>query len=148
MSATDAEVARVKRLCGIDDDDATYTSTVVAEYIERYPALDSDGNDPSEDDWTDTYDIYAAAADLCDEKAVTFAGKYDFNADGGNFSVSQEFDHWRNLAAHYRSRRKAKSTKVRSSRPYVLAEEVEDYNADQIAEVGSVSEGVRTEDIG
>lgn len=136
MSASAEQVARVKRLCFIEDGDPTYTDAVVAEYIERHPLMDEDGYEPDDVLWTPTYDTYFAAADICEEKATAFAGNFDFSADGGSYTRSQEFEHWSRLSSRYRSRRAITSLALQPSRPYVLRVDEEE------------SEAVSTEDIG
>jgi len=136
MSASDEQVARVKRLCSIEAGDTTYTDEVVAEYIERHPLMDEDGYEPDDTLWTPTYDTYLAASDICEEKAAALSGNFDFSADGGSYTRSQEFEHWSRLSSRYRSRRAITSVSLQSSRPYVLRVDEED------------DEGTSTEDIG
>lgn len=149
MAATDDQLAELRRMCGgLAADDATYDDTLLGTYIERYPVMDSSGYDPDDDDWTETYDLHRAAADVCEELAASVVARYDFEADGGKYTVSQLFDHYTRLATRHRAHRKATSVKVQPSKPYVLQHEVADYNEDQLNTVGDVGEGVRTEDIG
>jgi hypothetical protein len=149
MSATDAQVARVKRLCVIEAEDTVYDDDTVQECIEQYPKLDSEGRDSEDDEWDEDYDLFAAAADICEEKAATFAGKYDFSADGGTFSASQQFDHWSRLASRYRSRRAARTIHLVPSRPYVqeIAKGEVPVELDIWESIDELDEGVRTEDI-
>lgn len=105
MAATAAMVDRLRRMANIDLLDTVYDSTALAEYIERYPLLDSDGNEPDDDDWTATYDLHGAAADLWTERAATVAQDFDFAADGGNYSRSQVHAQYMKQAAYHNSRR-------------------------------------------
>jgi len=86
-----------------------YTDSVLTETIERYPVRDSDGLAPDDDDWTDTYDLNAAAADVWTEKAAALAVRFDFTADGSTFHRSQAVIQARAMAIHYRARRYAKA---------------------------------------
>ena len=85
----------------------TYSDAVLSEIILAHPLIDSSGNFPDEDDWTATYDLNAAAADVWDEKAAGLASDYDFNADGASFSRSQAYEQASHMARKYRSRRSA-----------------------------------------
>lgn len=49
-------------------------------------------------------DINAVAADIWEEKAATIAGQFDFEADGGKFSRSQQYAQYLTEAAKYRGR--------------------------------------------
>ena len=49
-----------------------------------------------------TFDVYAAAADLLEERAQQLVGQYDFSADGGNYRRSQHKDGLVKLAEQYR----------------------------------------------
>jgi hypothetical protein len=120
VGASTSQVERVKRLCAIEANDVIYRDDVVAEFIEGHPVNDSEGRAPDDDLWEETYDLNFAAADICEEKAAAVAARFDFNADGGSYTRSQEFDHWSRLASRYRSRRFAVSHSLRSSRPYVM----------------------------
>ena len=133
MAATAEQIARLRRLVAEPEAD-TYDATAMATYIERYPVLDSEGHAFDDEDWTESYDLFAAAADICDEKAADLAAHFDFAADGGTFSRSQEFDHWSRLASRYRSRRQVRSITLIPSRPYVLNEELEEYTEEELAE--------------
>jgi len=90
---------------------ATYSDTAIKGYIETYPLTDSYGYEPANadgianPDWTPTYDLIAAAADIWDEKAAALAGQFDFNADGAIFQRSQAYKHAAERARYYRSRR-------------------------------------------
>lgn len=136
MGASTSQIERVKRLCAIEAGDAIYSDEVVSEFIETHPLNDSEGREPDAYLWVETYDVNLAAADICEEKAAAVAARFDFSADGGSYTRSQEFDHWSRLASRYRSRRAITSFTVKSSRPYVLDES--DYD----------DESVSTEDIG
>ena len=90
MSATEAQIARLRRMINEPDAEGTYDDDALTVYIEQYPLVDAAGLEPDDDDWTATYDLFAAAADLLYEKAATVAEHTDYSADGGSFSLSQK----------------------------------------------------------
>lgn len=95
-----------------------YTDTVLSETIERYPVADSAGEFPTNENgnansqWTPTYDLNSAAAEVWMEKAAALAAAYDFSADGGSFSRSQMITQAQSMAAYYRARRAARSVRL------------------------------------
>lgn len=120
MSATDAQVAQVRRMTSTLDS-SVYTAEVVATYIERYPLLDALGEVPytwdtstspptqeDNDDWIPTYDLNAAAADVWGEKAGGKVDDFTFNADGASYNLSDVIKHYQERERYYRSRRAAK----------------------------------------
>jgi hypothetical protein len=60
-------------------------------------------------DWTATYDLHAAAADIWEEKAGVVSVDYDFNADGATLNRSQVHEHMMAQARYHRSRRSPKT---------------------------------------
>lgn len=106
MSATAAEIARLRRMTAEPTTDP-YTDEILREIIERYPALDDDGYGPDDTEWTATYDLHAAAAEVWEEKAATLAGNYDFSADDASFHRSQAHTQYMLQASYHRSRRRA-----------------------------------------
>ena len=118
MAATAAQITRLRRMCGLAVGDTTYTDAVLGGYIETYPLLDERGEAPytwdtstepptqdDNDNWVVTYDLNAAAADVWDEVSAGIQGNFDFSAEGRTFNRSQAFDHARERARYYRSRR-------------------------------------------
>ncbi len=111
MAATVAQTMRLRRMVnelGVD----TYSDVILADYIERYPLLDSEGNAPTESDWTATYDLHSAAADVWDEKAAVVACDYDVNADGSSMARSQVYQQYMKQARYHRSRRSAQTVEA------------------------------------
>jgi len=116
MAATEEQVVRLRRMVA-ESDTATYTDTDLRGYIERYPLVDGLGNEPTEPsetdpvtlvenpDWTATYDLNAAAADVWNEKAAALAGNYDFATQGQSFQRSQAYANYMRQAQCYRARR-------------------------------------------
>ena len=105
MAATAAQIAQVRRITGVAVGDTTYTDIVVGGYIEHYPLIDADGNDPGDGDWVATYDLHAAAADVLEERAATLAAEYDFTADGATYHRSQQYEALMKQARFHRARR-------------------------------------------
>lgn len=129
MTATAAQIAEIRRMVA-EPTSATYSDTLIQEYIERYPCLDERGTEPyyytyvagvptptANTDWIATYDLHAAAADIWEEKAAVWANKYDFNADGGAYSRSQVYQQMMSKAKYHRSRSKIKTIKLVMSPP-------------------------------
>ena len=58
------------------------------------------------------YDIYSAAADLCERMAATMARAYDFMSDGKKFSRSQMMTALLRMAATYRSQARARTIPI------------------------------------
>jgi len=116
MAATAAQIAQIRRMVN-EPTVADYSDALVTEYIERYPLVDARGEDPwvesttvpgsleENDDWTATYDLAAAAADIWAEKASSLAGDFDFNADGGSYSRSQAYEQFMKQSRYWRARR-------------------------------------------
>lgn len=102
MSATVAQVAELRLMVNESTED-TYTDDTLETYIEKYPLIDSAGNEPNDDDWTATYNLYAAAADIVEHKAMAAAEKFDFTADGGTFQMSQTERALRRSSENYRA---------------------------------------------
>ena len=85
MAASISDVLKLRRMIA-EPTSTTYSDDDLEDIIEGHSVLDSDGYDPEEDDWTATYDLNAAAAEIWEEKATAYIGLYDFNADGGRFN--------------------------------------------------------------
>lgn len=122
MSATAAQIARLRRMVN-EPDDTTYDDDLLTEYIERYPLMDERGQEPytwdastepptqdPNESWIPTYDLSAAAADIWDEKAAGVAQDFDFSADGGRYDRSQVAEMYAKRARYYRSRRAIRVT--------------------------------------
>lgn len=92
---TATDVARLRRMVN-EAGTATYSDALLIATIAYYPVPDETGRDPrlysgsADTDWTPTYDLAAAAADIWQEKAAALAtGAFDFTADGATFNRSQ-----------------------------------------------------------
>lgn len=110
MTATVSQIEQLRRMTA-EPTEATYSDATIREYIERYPHMDEWSEEPLDDygevnpNWTPTYDLNAAAADIWEEKAAAVAHRMDFSADGGNYSASQQYEQYMKQCRHYRSRR-------------------------------------------
>lgn len=114
MPATNGTIERLRRMIS-EADDSVYSDVALADYIERYPLTDAFGYEPDDDNWTETYDVNAAASDIWDEKASALSGQYDFSADGGNYARSQAFEHAQAQARIYRSRRSFRGVSLQAA---------------------------------
>lgn len=136
MSATDAQIAQVKRMTGTIET-TTWTNELVGTYIEKYSLLDERGEVPytwdtstspptedENDDWIPTYDLNAAAADIWGERAATVADDFTFSADGGSYSLSDVIKHYQERERYYRSRRVKRSTKLHMSPALTVSQEL------------------------
>jgi hypothetical protein len=130
MTVTAAQILQVRRMAA-ELTATTYSDAAITAFIEAYPVMDERGEEPytwdtsttpptqdENDDWIDTYDLNAAAADIWEEKAAVWAAKYDFTADGGTYHRSQGFEQAQKMARHYRSRRQP-GTRTMVMRPKV-----------------------------
>lgn len=120
MAATAAQIAQLRRMVN-EPTIAIYDDTAITTYIEAHPLMDENGEAPrvpsttqpgvmmANPDWTATYDLNAAAADIWEEKAAVLAQDYDFNADGASYSRSQAYEQAMKMASRYRSRRSPKT---------------------------------------
>lgn len=107
---TVAQIAQLRRMVA-EPTTTTYSDADMRTYIEKYPHIDQYGESPLDEwgvantDWTPTYDLAAAAADLWEEKAAGVISKFDFSANGGTYSQSQQYEQYMKQCRYYRSRR-------------------------------------------
>ena len=107
---TAAQISQLRRMTA-EPSAAVYSDAVLTTYIEKYPHLDQWGEEYLDAwgevnaEWEATYDLSAAAADVWEEKASAVASKFDFSADGGNYSQSQQYEQYMKQCRYYRSRR-------------------------------------------
>lgn len=110
MTVTVAQLSQLRRMIA-ELTSILYTDTVLTAYIERYAHIDQFGETPldaygvANADWTATYDLAAAAADVWEEKAALVIGKFDFSANGGSYSQSQQYDQYMKQCRYFRARR-------------------------------------------
>lgn len=108
MAASADNIRQLRRMVAEPTED-TYTDTDLTAYIERYPLMDTAGNDPDETDWTATYDLNACASEIFTEKAACPSSKYD-TADGNGMKQyrSQVTTNYLRMARFYGARRAIK----------------------------------------
>jgi len=124
MTATAAQIAQVRRMVAESTED-TYTDEAIQTYIEAHPVMDARGEDPwvestttpgtleENEDWTATYDLYAAAADIWQEKAAALAADFDFSTADQSFKRSQAHQNALQQVRYYLSRRRVMNIKTR-----------------------------------
>jgi len=113
MAATAAMVARLRRMIA-EPTTTTYSDSDLDDWIESYPVADGDYNDPTDADWTATYDLHAAASELWSEKAAAVAADFSFSADGGNYSRDQVYAQYMKQTRFHSARRRAGSVRIHS----------------------------------
>jgi hypothetical protein len=84
--------------------------TDIADEVAKIP--DTAGNAPSATAYTDTYDLYRAAAEGWRQKAGMVAEEFDFEAEGGSFSRSQKYRNYLAMAARYAGMAKHMTTRT------------------------------------
>jgi hypothetical protein len=122
MTATDAQIAQVRRMAAEPTTD-TYSDDLIADYIERYPHIDEQGERPytlssdappiqvANTNWIPTYDLHAAAADIWEEKAAVPAQDFDFSEDNiGSYKRSQVYEQYMKQCRFHRARRMPSTT--------------------------------------
>lgn len=130
-AVTAVQLATLRRMVG-EPLTTTYSDLILTAIIESYPTMDENGesyrihaidsNDTvtytadmdvldlvANEDWIETYDLNAAAAQIWQEKAAVPAADFDMSADGGNYSRSQVFEQAMKQARYYAARRKART---------------------------------------
>lgn len=114
---TAAQIAQLRRMVA-EPTVTTYTDALLTSFIDKYPHIDPYGELPTDEygavnaDWTATYDLAAAAADVWEEKAGLVIGKFDFSANGGSYNQSQQYDQYMKQVRYYRSRRMPSTMKL------------------------------------
>lgn len=106
MAASADDIARLRRMVNEPTED-TYTDELLHTYLEAWPLLDSHGRNFENDNWTEAYDLHAAAADIWDEKAALIFDKHDFSADGANYSSNQMHENAVKQSNRHRAMQKA-----------------------------------------
>lgn len=105
MPLSASELARLGRMAGeshkaaadrlVDDTDLQDIADEVAQVV------DSAGLEPDEAGYTETYDLYMAAAETWRQKAGIVAEQFDFESEGGVFSRSQAYEMYMKQATRY-----------------------------------------------
>lgn len=87
------------------DDVPTLSDLQIYELLNLARRPDSDGLLPSDENWTGTYDLNAAAAEGWRWKAAKVAGKFGFSSDGQTFNREQIHKACLAMAATYSKRK-------------------------------------------
>lgn len=112
MTVLPNDILRLRRMVNEPTDVNGYTDLTLTSYISAWPAVDSEGRSSDESNWTEGYDLHAAAADIWEEKAASVSAKHDFSADGSSFSANQMYTNFMEMSEHHRARQKPSSKKV------------------------------------
>jgi hypothetical protein len=120
---TQAQIDELRKMVD-EPDPETYSDDDLTIMVEKYPMIDELGQDPYYytflgtvptkaimQGWIPTYNLNMAAADVWEHKAAQVAGKYDFSADGGQYSRSQAYNQAMQMAKYYRGRGGATTVK-------------------------------------
>lgn len=121
MTVTSGMVSELRRM--IDElTDETYSDAILEEYIGKFPKIDELGSIPYEyvlvggiptktwnASWIASYDLNAAASGIWREKAAKVSHRFDFNADGGDYKRSQEFQHCDSMSRFFLARSSIKT---------------------------------------
>lgn len=118
MTATAGMIASVRAKLG-NISAATVSDGRIQDAIELYPLVDADDNKPADTDWTATYDLNRAAADLWGERAAEHTCAVDNTIDGQRYADSQKFAHAMRMANYYRSLAAAAPVELASYPPPV-----------------------------
>lgn len=114
MTVPDANVVDLRRMVN-ELDNTNYSDNDLIAILDKYPIMDERGENPyywvgavpvreENQYWIPTYNINLAASEVWENKAAQLAGKFDFSADGGNYSQSQAYQQALGMAKYYRGR--------------------------------------------
>lgn len=109
MAATADHISRLRRMVAEPVSSTVYTDPVLTGYIQDYPVIDDDGLFPSDEAWTPSYDLNAAAADIWEEKAAAVQTYYNFSADGGRYDQDKLYETAMDKSRYHAARRKPSS---------------------------------------
>lgn len=133
MAPTATQIATVRRMVA-EPTTATYSDALISAAIARYALDDARGEGPliesettpgtleTNPDWTETYDLNAAAAEIWAEKAASYTTQFDFADSGQSFARSQTLQMMMQQARYYSARR---SVRTITLRPEPLAQGTE-----------------------
>jgi hypothetical protein len=80
---------------------------------ELYALVDADGRQPGDEDWTPTYDLNLAAADIWQEKAGRVAYEFDYSSLGSSHGRTGKYNHAMRQARHFRSYSRLKTIPIK-----------------------------------
>lgn len=103
MALSADELTRLQMMSGESHKTTRSLTDADLQFIaDNYAKIkDSDGNTPTASGYTDTYDLYVAAAEAWRMKAGQFAEDFDFEAEGASFSRSQKYTNALKQASRY-----------------------------------------------
>lgn len=104
-------VLQLRRLVN-EADETVYPDAALLATLLLLPLPDRNGLAPDDEDWSGRWDVYAAAAQIWDEKAAKVVGTYDFSSDGASFQRSQIVQQYREQARYMRARGSARSIPI------------------------------------
>lgn len=104
-------VPRLRRMVK-ESTTSVYSDAELVSYIRLYPIPDYNRKLPDQTGWIPTYDLNAAASDIWLEKAASSSEKFDFQADGGNYSENQVYENCMKMHRMYGARRRAQNRTV------------------------------------
>lgn len=99
-------IAQLRRMTAEPITSGTYSDPDLQEMIARYPLPDALGHDTDDLLWAGAWDVSLAAADVWEEKAAAVAAEFDFSADGGDYTRSQKYAQYMQMARNCRAKRK------------------------------------------
>jgi hypothetical protein len=125
------DLSRLRRLVN-EPTTATYSDAELTAALERHLALDSQGRRPYQYGgvtldplYVTTYDVYAAAADVWEEKAAVVADEFDYSGDGANMTRSQKHAHFMRQAQTCRAKAQIKIPRLVREGFQNVGEEIE-----------------------
>lgn len=77
------------------------TADEVKDAIRNHPKVDRDGLQADQDGWVQTWDIFAAVAELWGLKAGKVAGDFNFKADDAQYDKGAVMAKCLEMEAHY-----------------------------------------------
>lgn len=101
---TEAEAQAAIELRVAHEDDPALDADDIAYLVGFAKRADAEGNAPSSDDWTETWDLDSAAAEGWRLKAGRAARLFNVAEDGQRFSASQIYAHCIQQERVYRRR--------------------------------------------
>lgn len=79
----------------------TLSDDDIDDLLTQFSIVDADGLKPSDDDWTPTYNLRAAAAEGWRSKAAKAAELQSTDLDGDRMSADQVFEHCKDMIKIY-----------------------------------------------
>lgn len=102
----DTPLDKLKKLAAWDTE-PELTETEVEELLDTAAVADEEGNSPSNDDWTPTYDLNKAAADAWLIKAGRASALTEIDPPGSGIVTSKVFENCIAMSRSFAARRSA-----------------------------------------